>query len=135
MKKRVQYWLLVNLIVFGGVLCFFLATQLMRSLGMSGCGFYELTHLYCHGCGGTRAFESLLHLDIISSLKYNAILVPGILLFLYYDVRILKAAYKEDDGYILNNKFIPVLVYTIFVVVNFFLRNALLICGVDLMAL
>ena len=135
MKKRIQYWLLVNLIVFGGVLCFFLATRLIRNVGMSGCGFYELTHLYCPGCGGTRALESLLRFDIISSLKYNAILLPGILLFVYYDVRILKAAYKEDDGYILNNKFIPVLVYTIFVVVNFFLRNALLICGVDLMAL
>jgi hypothetical protein len=107
----------------------------MRNFGVSGCSFYELTHLYCPGCGGTRALESLFKLDFISSLKYNAILLPGILLFIYYDARIFKAAYLVDDEYILNNKFIPVLVYTIFIVLNFFLRNALLICGVDLMAL
>ncbi len=133
MKKRVSYWLIINIIVILGVVCFFLGVCLLRMLGMTGCSFYELTHLYCPGCGGTRALESLLRLDILASLKYNAILFPGILLFIYYDIRSFVAVYLEDDKYFLENKYIPILVYTIFVVVYFIVRNVLLICGVDLM--
>ena len=133
MKTRVQYWLLFNLIIAMGVICFVLAIQLMRKLGITGCSFYELTHLYCPGCGGTRALESLLSFDIFSSLKYNAILLPGILLFLYYDIRIFIAAYLEDDDFILKNIFIPILVYVIFIIINFIVRNILLVCGIDIM--
>lgn len=135
MKKRVQYWLLLNLIVLAGVVCFVLTTQLMRGVGLTGCSFYELTHLYCPGCGGTRALESLFRFDIISSLKYNAILFPGILLFIGYDLRLLVAAYLEDDEYLLNNKFIPLLVYVAFIILNFVFRNVLLLCGVDVMTM
>lgn len=133
MKKRVQYWIILNLIVASCVICFVLAIQLMRQVGLAGCSFYELTHLYCPGCGGTRAFESLLRFDIVSSLKYNAVVLTGILLFIGYDIRLFVAAYLEDDEYLLNNKFIPLLVYVIFIVANFIIRNVLLLCGIDLM--
>ena len=135
MKKRVGYWLLINAIVLVSVICFFLGVGLLRSLGLTGCSFYENMHLYCPGCGGTRALESLLHFDIISSLKYNAILLPGIILFVYYDLRSLLALWLCDDKYFLENKYIPVLAYVIFTVLHFIVRNALLVCGIDLMLL
>ena len=135
MKKQVQYWVIINLIILASVICFVLAIPIIRRIGLTGCTFYDITHLYCPGCGGTRALESLLRFDIIGSLKYNAILVPGALLFVYYDIRSLVAASLEDDKYFLENKYIPVIVYTSFIVLYFVGRNVLLKCGIDLMLL
>jgi hypothetical protein len=37
------------------------------------CPIYLTTHWLCPGCGSTRALHSLLHLDIQSALRYNAL--------------------------------------------------------------
>lgn len=42
------------------------------------CPFYWLTGLKCPGCGSQRAIHSLLHLDLESAFKYNALLVCSI---------------------------------------------------------
>lgn len=135
MKKRIHYWLLINLIIVFSVVCFALSVSIMRLLGMTGCAFYDFTGLYCPGCGGTRALESLLRLDIISSLKYNAILLPAVILFIYYDIRSFIAVSHSDDDYFLDNKYIPVLIFTIFLVVYSITRSVLLFCGIDVMQL
>ena len=40
------------------------------------CLFRELTHLYCPGCGVTRALYHLLHGNFLRSLRCNLLLVP-----------------------------------------------------------
>lgn len=44
---------------------------------IAACWIYEELHLYCPGCGCTRAFEALLRGDLLHSLRYNA----GVLYF------------------------------------------------------
>lgn len=39
------------------------------------CLFHELTHLYCPGCGGTRAAILLLRGDILGALRMNVFAV------------------------------------------------------------
>jgi len=46
-----------------------------------GCSFYQLTGLYCPGCGMTRAMHHALHGHFAMAFSYNA-LWPAILLFL-----------------------------------------------------
>lgn len=46
------------------------------------CIFYRVTHLYCPGCGGTRAYYSLLHGDFVMMFRYNPLLVPFLILAL-----------------------------------------------------
>ena len=46
--------------------------------GAPGCFLNQNYGLYCPSCGGTRSVVSLLHGDIISSLRYN--ILPFILL-------------------------------------------------------
>ena len=49
------------------------------------CPIYELTHLYCPGCGITRCLFSLIQLDFYKAFKYNQlvfILLP--ISFIYY---------------------------------------------------
>lgn len=50
------------------------------------CPFFVLTKLKCPGCGSQRAIHALLHFDILSASKYNALMVlslPAIILLLY----------------------------------------------------
>ena len=42
------------------------------------CPFYKLTHLYCPGCGTTRALFRLLHGDIIGTFRNNVLLIPSL---------------------------------------------------------
>ena len=44
------------------------------------CYFYSLFHVYCPSCGNTRSVISLLHGDVLSSLRFN--IVPLILFLL-----------------------------------------------------
>jgi Protein of unknown function (DUF2752) len=37
------------------------------------CPFYAATHWLCPGCGGTRAFYELLHVNLRGALHYNAL--------------------------------------------------------------
>lgn len=39
------------------------------------CIFFELTNLYCPGCGMTRAIKSLLLLDFSQAIRYNALII------------------------------------------------------------
>jgi hypothetical protein len=48
------------------------------------CPFYICTGLWCPGCGGTRAFYELLHLNLRGALHWNAlltVLIPWILMW------------------------------------------------------
>ncbi len=49
------------------------------------CILHDVFHIYCPGCGGTRAVMALLHLQIGRSLQLN----PFALLFLLYGIYLL----------------------------------------------
>ncbi len=61
------------------------------------CPFLMLTGWQCPGCGSQRAIHSLLHLDIVSALRYNFLLVfslPLLAVLLYAEaVRVRKPAF------------------------------------------
>lgn len=48
------------------------------------CFFDTYMHIYCPGCGGTRAMYALFRLDIFESIRCNPIVIYGAGLFLYY---------------------------------------------------
>jgi hypothetical protein len=48
------------------------------------CPFYAVTHLWCPGCGGTRALYHLLHLNFADALHYNALVAVAAPLFLMW---------------------------------------------------
>ena len=51
-----------------------------QSGGFPTCPFFELTGLYCTGCGSQRAFHDLLHLDWVGALGHNLLFVPTLIL-------------------------------------------------------
>ena len=48
------------------------------------CPFYEITSLYCPGCGITRMFVSILTLDFYSAFRYNNMVFILLLLFILF---------------------------------------------------
>ena len=51
------------------------------------CVFYQLTGLYCPGCGAGRALSSLIHGDILAALHYNAFFLLVFPFIVYYLVK------------------------------------------------
>lgn len=53
------------------------------------CPFLQATNLKCPGCGSQRAIHALLHLDIQSAIRFNALLVfslPIIAILIYAEL-------------------------------------------------
>lgn len=50
----------------------------------SPCFLDEQLHLYCPGCGGTRALFAMMRLDLVESVLCNPIVLYMAALFLYY---------------------------------------------------
>jgi hypothetical protein len=48
------------------------------------CPVFRYLHLYCPGCGATRALAALLHLRIAEALHYNALVVVLVPVLLAY---------------------------------------------------
>ena len=54
---------------------------------MTKCVAVRFLHLYCTGCGGTRAVGALLRLDVLGAFRLNPFVPVAAGLFIYYDLR------------------------------------------------
>lgn len=98
------------------------------------CMFHEILHMYCPGCGGTRAFFAMMEGDFLKSLYYNPAVVMGVLLFLYYEIGVLITLIKKNGKAYLYRKKIFLYFYLIINFLFFILRNYLLLfCGYDML--
>ena len=61
------------------------------------CPFFRLTHLYCPGCGATRALAALLHGRVVEALHYNALLVLLLPFLLGYFAVVYWNAVKQNQ--------------------------------------
>lgn len=85
MKKDNIILALVILII--GILYFFQIIDIP-------CMFNEITHLYCPGCGITRALRSLVHLDFYQAFRYNNLIYILIVVLGIYFIEIILNKYK-----------------------------------------
>lgn len=108
--------------------------ELIQELFAGECYFRTHFHIYCPGCGGSRAAIALLQGDIIQSLKYN----PITLLFLL-DVALMTiidiVKYASREKYVFSKlRMIYNVGFLAFIVFYFVLRNYLwLVHGIDLL--
>lgn len=59
---------------------------------------------FCPGCGGTRCISSLLQGDILSALKYNALVIIGLILLLLYWLENLISLFGKNIKIIPKNR-------------------------------
>lgn len=115
---------LLALFAIGGAIYLTLAS---RAPALFACVFARRAHLYCPGCGGSRALYALLRLDLLSSLAANPALIGGILTLGYYEIAFFRTA--RGHGRVRSW---PAIAYAALIVCFFVLRNLLLVfCGID----
>ena len=85
--------ILINSFLVGTIFAFIIIKYVNIS-----CLSQQLFHIPCPGCGLTRAFRSLLSLNFIDAFKYNFLVYPIIICFIYGLFLIYKdLRYKENN--------------------------------------
>lgn len=134
MNKTLKKLTVANVIVLIAAVCFIIVSKYFFGREEYICNFYALTHMYCPGCGGTRAVYSLMRLDIVSSLRYNITVPFGIFVYIYYNIRGYIAAFKNNVSYFENQKYKLCTALAVVLVLNFVIKNLLLVIwGIDIM--
>ena len=115
MLKKVKILIVCIIFLVLGILS-------MNYLGIGiPCVYYELSGLYCPGCGMTRAAFSLLKLDFYQAIRYNAFSIVILPLILLYIIGGVYAWLFNKPNFI--DKKIPGVIWIIFII-------ALLLYGV-----
>lgn len=120
------------------VFAWFLYRSLMQVpfFGMP-CLLHTLTGYYCPGCGGTRAVEALLHMQLFRSFCYHPLVVYAAAVYLWFMVS--QTAEKLSGHRILvGMHYHPGWLWAslVILVVNVIVKDgALLFFGVDLIGL
>lgn len=83
-RTRILLWIFLgtSFLAIGGA-CFFLYHHSPFESTLSICPMYRFFHLYCPGCGLTRAFYLLLHGHPLLALRQNPVALPLLLFVLY----------------------------------------------------
>ncbi len=84
-KQTFAGFVVFNVLCVCAATVYLLFLRLCMRLGISVCLLKKLFRIYCPGCGGTRAFFSLIHGDIIGSLLCNPIVLLLIIAFCFYE--------------------------------------------------
>lgn len=94
---------------------------------INGCMFRQVLHIYCPGCGGTRAVLALLQGKILTALFYHPAAVYGVILYIVYFIS--QTLKRLSRGSVRGIKFrIGYLwVMVALIAVNFIARNVLLL--------
>lgn len=127
MNKVCKRIIIINIVVAVLVAGFVVVTLLLKDREEMQCAFYSLTGLYCPGCGGTRAVYSLLRLRIFDAIKYNITVPFGAFVYIYYNARAFIAGLKNDTEYFKNQKYPLCIVLVAVLLLNFVLKNVLLL--------
>lgn len=96
------------------------------------CMFKQTFHLYCPGCGGTRAIEALLNLQPLVSFLYHPMIIYIVIWLGFFYIKIgiqIKKQKGLADFYI---SLLPLWGLPVLLILFFFMRNLLLVyCNVD----
>lgn len=119
-------YIFLGISLVAGVLFYYV---LLPHISLPPCVLYTYFGLYCPGCGGTRAFISLLHGHILKSLWYHPLVVYSAVLyggFMLSHAAARLTRFRYFSGLRFHNWYL----YGALVVlgVNWILRNALLLC-------
>ncbi|MCR5849066.1 MAG: DUF2752 domain-containing protein [Lachnospiraceae bacterium] len=106
------------------VIVFFIWGDKVTNLG-DGCVFKKMTGLYCIGCGGTRAFNHLVHLRLFKSICFHPFVPYAFFAYILFTVnsflfRHNKICFKK------LNPFVLMVIGLGLMAVNFIVRNILL---------
>lgn len=118
--------------VFG--LLGYMVLQKIDLIPDSICLMHDVLHLYCPGCGGTRATFALLKGHLLESLCCNPAVLLGAILILHYEVGVVVTLLKKNGKRYYCSNMTLVILYVVVILVFAVVRNyLLLVCGYDML--
>lgn len=67
--------------------------------GESKCSLYNTLHIYCMGCGGTRAFIFLVHGHIFKSFMFNPFVPYSVLVYITFMINTILCKQTKKAGF------------------------------------
>ena len=132
LKKPLVVYLLAHFAILLYGLFILLLTAISKRFDYSYfCLAHDIFGIYCPFCGGSRALISLLHLDLLAALRFNAAFLISLPIVLFFDLRALARILQNRLDRPLFPKWSISLVIALFIL-QFVLRNLLLFgFGID----
>lgn len=122
MKKRILIVLAAAVFAAAG-LFYLYQTGEGEGSGIA-CPIYALTGFYCPGCGASRAIRSLLHLDFLQALRYNAFVTVSLpFIGLYVAALAVSFVRFGEDRVSRKIPIVPIVVFAVLAILYGILRN------------
>lgn len=128
-KLLLRDFIIVN-VTAGAALLLMLLVMILQTkdiLPSFPCFLHDFLHMYCPGCGGTRATFTLLKGEVIQSVSYNPAILLGVLLVVYYEIGVIMTLMKRNGKYYFYRKNGLVMAYLVIVLVFAVVRDWLLL--------
>lgn len=141
-EKTLNYKILKKDFIFVNVLIgialfwtfVFMVLQKIDLIPDMTCVLHDVMHIYCPGCGGTRAVFALLKGHFLDSLYYNPAVLLGAILILHYEVGVFVTLLKKNGKRYYCSNLALVVLYVVIIAIFTIVRNYLLIrCGYDML--
>ena len=135
-KRLLLFFIISNTVLLTVSLLYAHITALSMESGVEAfsCIFKHNMKLYCPGCGGSRSLVYLLRLDIIRSFIFYPALPVCSLLVLDADVRAVISLVRDSPKAIMGFRLNSIIVVPVLILLNFILKNILLVCfGIDIL--
>ena len=128
-------WLLWQIPLLFFSLLYALAFRYAAQVGSDAfrCRIAANLHLYCPGCGGSRALFSLLQGRIFSSMRYYAPLPLAAFFLLIADLRMLLFLLGRGSFPSRRFGYAAMILCIALVFLQFIIRNAFLMSGIDIL--
>lgn len=125
-----ETWFIIGLVfaVFAvvGIIVFAISGDYLAFGGIP-CGFQQVTHLYCPGCGGTRATWYLLHGRFIRSAYMHPFVPYYVADYLFFMVNTLLVTFTKKLGFSKYPVTITIYVGLGLLLVQWIVKNVVLI--------
>lgn len=117
-----RYRFLLEIGIVGGT------ALVLNYLNIIVCPFYNIIHIPCPGCGLSRAFNEILHLNFYASIQYNILGLPILLFVVFYLIATILGSEHYIKSFLLKHKkiviFFIALICIVVEIIN--IRNPLL---------